>query len=86
MYLAQSNPFSRPTVGAIAANSGPYHLVWYFPSGGAELFDIASDPEEKRYVVPVHPPYPPGTTMALVTDIQRRFGDALNHNPPVDYP
>ena len=82
MYLAQSDPFSRPSVGAIAANSGPYHLVWYFPSGGAELFDIAGDPEEKHYVVPLHPPYPPGMATALVADIQRRFGNALNNNPP----
>jgi arylsulfatase A-like enzyme len=82
MYLAQSDPFSRPSVGAIAANSGPYHMVWYFPSGGAELFDIAGDPEEKHYVVPLHPPYPPGMATALVADIQRRFGNALNNNPP----
>lgn len=86
MYLAQSDPFSHPTVGAIAANSGPYHLVWYFPSGGVELFDIARDPEEKHSVVALHPPYPPGMEMALVGDIQRRFVDALNSNPPGAYP
>ena len=82
MYLADSDAFSRPAIGAIAANSGPYHLVWYFPSGGAELFDIVRDPEQKRYESAIHPPYPPGIAMALVGDIQRRFIDALNHNPP----
>ena len=81
MYLAESDPFSRPTVGAIAANSGPYHLVWYFPSGGVELFDIARDPKEIHSGVALHPPYPPGMAMALVRDIERRFLDALNRNP-----
>ncbi len=81
MYLAQSNPFSRPIVGAIAANSGPYHLVWYFPSGGVELFDIARDPEEEHYVSALRPPYPPGIEAALVGDIQRRFVNALNSDP-----
>ncbi len=82
MYLAQSDPFSRPTVGSIAANSGPYHLVWYFPSGGVELFDIARDPEENHPMPALYPPYPPGMTMALVADIHQRFGNALNNNPP----
>lgn len=86
MYLAQSNAFSRPTTGAIAVNSGPYHLVWYFPSGGVELFDIARDPEEKHYVSTLHPPYPSGMAMALVGDLQRRFVDALNSRPPVRHP
>jgi len=83
MYLAQSSTFNRPTVGAIAANSGPYHLVWYFPFGGVELFDIARDPEQKHYVAALHPPYPPGIAMALVQRIQRRFVEALNDNPSV---
>jgi arylsulfatase A-like enzyme len=82
MYLAESNAFSRPTIGAIAANSGAYHLVWYFPSGGVELFDIARDPEEKHSELALHPPYPPGMAMALVGDIQRRFVAALNNSPP----
>ncbi|HVA40960.1 MAG TPA: sulfatase-like hydrolase/transferase, partial [Candidatus Binataceae bacterium] len=86
MYLAQSDAFSRPTAGVIAANSGPYHLVWYFPSGGVELFDIARDPEEKHQVAPLYPPYPPGLAMALVGDIQRRFVGALNSSPPVGHP
>ena len=86
MYLGQSDPFSRPTVGAIAANSGGYHLVWYFPSGGLELFDIARDPEEKHAVRPLFPPYPPGMAMALAGDIQRRFVNALNNNPAVAHP
>ena len=78
MYLAESDPFSRFTVGAIAANSGGYHLVWYFPSGGVELFDIVRDPEEVHPGVALHPPYPPGLAMALVGDIERRFVGALN--------
>src|SRR6202040_1890971 len=81
MYLAESDAFSRPTVGAIAANSGPYHLVWYFPSGGVELFDIARDPEEKHYMSALRPPYPPAIEAALVGDIQRRFVNALNSDP-----
>jgi arylsulfatase A-like enzyme len=83
MYLAQSNAFSRPTAGAIAANSGPYHLVWYFPSGHVELFDIARDPEEKHHTSAVHPS---GMATALVGDIQRRFGNALNFGAPAGYP
>ncbi len=86
MYLAQSNAFSRPTTGAIAVNSGAYHLVWYFPSGGVELFDIARDPEEKHYVFTLYPPYPSGMAMALVGDLQRRFVDALNSRPPARHP
>jgi arylsulfatase A-like enzyme len=86
MYLAESDPFSRPTVGAIAANSGGYHLVWYFPSGGVELFDIARNPEEIHPGVALHPPYPPGIALALVGDIERRFVDALNKNAAGDYP
>jgi arylsulfatase A-like enzyme len=86
MYLLQSDPFSRPTIGAIAANSGAYHLVWYFPSGGVELFDITHDPEEKHPVPALYPPYPPGMAMALAGVIQRRFVDALNTSPPVRHP
>jgi arylsulfatase A-like enzyme len=86
MYLAQSDAFSRPETAAIAANSGPYHLVWYFPSGGIELFDIARDPEQKHYVLALRPPYPPGIAMVLVGDIQRRFFNALNDRPPATDP
>lgn len=86
MYLAHSYAFSRPAIGAIAANSGAYHLVWYFPSGGVELFDIVRDPEEKHPVLALHPPYPPGMAMALAGDIQRRFVGPLNGRPPVNHP
>jgi arylsulfatase A-like enzyme len=81
MFLAQADPFGRAVTGAIAANSGSYHLVWYFPGGGVELFDIARDPEEKSYMTALHPPYPPGIAMALVADIQQRFVSALNSDP-----
>jgi arylsulfatase A-like enzyme len=86
MYLAQADAFSRPETAATAANSGPYHLVWYFPSGGVELFDIARDPEQKHYVFALRPPYPPGIAMVLVGDIQRRFVSALNDRPPATDP
>jgi arylsulfatase A-like enzyme len=86
MYLAESDPFGRPTAGAIAANSGPYRLVWYFPSGGAELFDIARDPEERHPVFARYPRYSPGVAMTLFDDIQRRFANALDFRPPVADP
>ncbi len=83
MYLAESDAFSRPTVGAIAANSGRYHLVWYFPSKGFELFDIARDPEERHPIVALHPP---GIAMELIADIQRRFAEGLDKNAAGSYP
>ncbi len=78
MYLAKSSAFSRPAIGAIAANSGPYHLVWYFPAGRIALFDIAHDPDETSYLGST-----PGVAMPLVMDIKRRFGDELDCGPPV---
>ncbi len=76
MYLAHSDPFARATVGAIAADSGPYHLVWYFPSGGAELFDIARDPAQ------THPlSGSSAIATALKADIVRRFGPLLDWRP-----
>lgn len=81
MFLAKSDPFGRPAVGAVAVNSGAYHLVWYFPSGGVELFDILRDPEENQFMFAGYPPYPPGIAMALVADIQRRFVGELNRAP-----
>jgi arylsulfatase A-like enzyme len=78
MYLAKSSAFSRPTIGAIAAESGPYHLVWYFPSGRITLFDIARDPDETSYLGST-----PGVAMPLVMEIKRHFGNALDCGPPV---
>ena len=78
MYLAKSSAFSRPAIGAIAANSGPYHLVWYFPSGRMTLFDIARDPDETSYLGST-----PGVAMPLVMEIKRHFGNALDCGPPV---
>ena len=83
MYLAQSSAFSKPALGTIAANSGPYHLVLYFPSGHVELFDIARDPEQTHAAFASAPP---GMAMALVQDIKRRFCDALDCGPPVCSP
>jgi arylsulfatase A-like enzyme len=81
MYLAQSSALDRPTVGAISANSGPYHLVWYFPSGRAQLFDISRDAEKTSYATA-----PFGMAVALVNQIQQRFGEALNSGPPLCHP
>ena len=44
-YLEQSYIFGAPQVGTIAAFSGDYQLVWYFPVGIRGLFDIRRDPE-----------------------------------------
>lgn len=76
MYLAQSSPFQRPTQGAIAADSAPYHLVWYFPSGRVELFDTVKDPEETHYAAERS-----GVAMELLADIHRRFDAALSRSP-----
>jgi arylsulfatase A-like enzyme len=81
MYLVRSSPFHRPTEGAIAANSAPYHLVWYFPSGRIELFDTVKDPEETHYAS-AHS----AIAMELLEDIQRRFGDALGRGPRPNNP
>ncbi len=39
-YLARSYIFGAPQVGTVAALSGDYQLVWYFPQGVMKLFDI----------------------------------------------
>ncbi|MHB8383385.1 MAG: sulfatase-like hydrolase/transferase [Candidatus Binataceae bacterium] len=75
MYLAQSSAFGRPAFGTIAENSGPYHLVMYFPSGRFELFNIARDPEETH---PAFAQAPPGLATALLADIRRRFCAEIN--------
>jgi arylsulfatase A-like enzyme len=80
MYLARSSAFSKPAVGTIAADSGPYHLVLYFPSGRVELFDIARDPEQTHEAFASAPP---GTAMTLVQDIKQRYCDVLDCGPPV---
>jgi arylsulfatase A-like enzyme len=76
LYLAESSPFNRPEVGAIAANLAPYHLVWYFPSGRIEFFDIAKDPEEAHYASGRA-----AMAMPLFADIQKRFAAALERAP-----
>lgn len=80
MYLAQASVFSPPTVGTIAANSGPYRLVLYLPSGHADLFDVADDPEQTHGPVASAPP---GVEIELIKDIRRHFCHALGCGPPV---
>ncbi len=84
MYLAESDPFARASRGAIAANSGPWHLVWYFPSNGAVVFNVASDPEERHPLLASDPRYPKAVAAALIAEIQRRFGDKLNRPPTAE--
>ncbi len=76
MYLARSSPFGRLDSGAIAADAGSYHVVWYFPSGFVALFDVAQDPEALHNAVALHPE----AATALVADIEKRFGNALQGN------
>ncbi len=80
MYLAGSSPLSRPAIGTIAANSAPYHLVLYFPSGRVKLFNVARDPHETRFA------NSPGVAPALVEGIERRFGEILDSNIPEPSP
>jgi arylsulfatase A-like enzyme len=77
MYLAESSVFRPPSFGTIAANSGPYRLVWHFYNGAgtAKLFDVADDPDESRAV------NRPDKTMELFAAIQQRFGRALKRCP-----
>ncbi len=82
MYLAESDPFGTASRGAIAANSGPWHLVWYFPSDSAVAFDIASDPEERHPLLASDPRYPQAVAAALLAEIQRRFGGELKGSAP----
>ena len=84
MYLAESDPFGAASRGAIAANSGPWHLVWYFPSNGAVVFNVASDPEERHPLLASDSRYPKTVAAALVAEIQRRFGDKLNRPPTAE--
>jgi arylsulfatase A-like enzyme len=44
-YLARSYTFGPPGVGAVAAFSGDYELVWFFPTETKELFDLRDNPE-----------------------------------------
>jgi arylsulfatase A-like enzyme len=53
-YLLESYIFGAPQVGTIAAFSGDYELVWYFPLGIRGLFDIHRDPEGTVNVLSDH--------------------------------
>jgi arylsulfatase A-like enzyme len=80
MYLAQSSPFDRPATGTIAANSGSYRLVWYFPSQRVAFFHIAGDPGEAHRISTLNAP---NVAMGLLLDIWRRFGAAIGRGLPV---
>jgi arylsulfatase A-like enzyme len=53
-YLLRSYIFGAPQEGTIAAFSGDYELVWYFPLGVRWLFDIRRDPEGTVNVLSDH--------------------------------
>ncbi|MGO9057635.1 MAG: sulfatase-like hydrolase/transferase [Candidatus Binataceae bacterium] len=69
-YLAQSSIFGHPQTGTVAAFSGDYQLVWYFPQGTRMLFDIRRDPEGILDVIGDHPDIAASLTHA----IELRFG------------
>ena len=74
MYLARARPQSRPAAGAIAATANNYHLVWYFPNQGVQLYDVRQDPEQNDNVAFIYP----HTAAALIGAIRQRFGGQLN--------
>lgn len=69
-YLPRSYIFGPPRVGAIAALSGDYELVWYIPTQARQLFDVRTNPEGFHDVIKLHPE----VAAALTGAIRRRFG------------
>ncbi len=69
-YLARSYIFGPPRGGTVAALSGDYELVWYFPEGTKKLFDIHSDPDENNDVIGAYPEI----AAPLVRAIALKFG------------
>jgi hypothetical protein len=69
-YLARSYIFGPPREGTVAALSGDYELVWYFPQGVKKLFDIRSDPDQNNDVISTYPKI----AASLVRAIALKFG------------
>jgi arylsulfatase A-like enzyme len=69
-YLASSYTTGFPQEGTIAAFSGDYELLWYFPQTAKKLFDTRSDPYTQKNVISEHP----DVAGKLVTAIRTRFG------------
>jgi len=74
MYLARARPQNQPTQGTIAATAGGFHLVWYFPNQGVQLYDVRQDPEQKDNLAFIYP----HVAAALIGAIRQRFGKQLN--------
>jgi arylsulfatase A-like enzyme len=69
-YLARSYAFGPPRVGAVAAFSGDYQLVWFFPLGVRQLFDIRDDPYGTLDAISHHR----DIAASLTSAIRLRFG------------
>jgi arylsulfatase A-like enzyme len=79
-YLARSYTFGPPRLGTIAAFSGDYELVWFFPAGAKELFDVRNDPDGTVNVFNDNPTVAASLTRA----IRLRYGGevpALSAHP-----
>ena len=72
-YLALSYTFGHPQIGAVAAFSGDYQLVWYFPQGIRRLFDVSRDPEGILDVISDHPDVATALTRAIALRLAPRF-------------
>jgi arylsulfatase A-like enzyme len=69
-YLAGSYTTGCPKEGTIAAFSGDYQLVWYFPQTARKLFNTRTDPYARKNVIGEYP----DVAAKLVTAIRTRFG------------
>ncbi|HLH76212.1 MAG TPA: sulfatase-like hydrolase/transferase [Candidatus Binataceae bacterium] len=76
MYLARARPQSRPAYGTIAATSRNFHLVWYFPNQGVQLYDVRQDPDQTDNLALIYP----HVAAALIGSIRQRFGGQLDLN------
>ncbi len=72
-YLARSYIFGPPHVGAVAAFSGDYELVWFFPAGTRELFDLRNNPEGTVNVISDDP----NVAARLSRAIRARYGSQV---------
>jgi arylsulfatase A-like enzyme len=82
LYLASARPDRRVAAqGAVAATAGGCHLVWYFPMGGVQLYDVRRDPEQRRniaYFRSSRTALSPQVAAMLIDAIRQRFGAQLN--------